>query len=428
MLKTPSLPAQQLLARQPDPSVLAKGILAVPVSNNNLVICTLRYSDNLGDGVIGDCLEYLIKEVMPDANISHLDMAGRSGYSQLASKSKGARKKSLLYLCPRFLRRPAFWLIFHLFIRNRLIKLCSKHINGHTSLLIFGGGQVLNDVALNFPLKFQEVCRFTHSRGVPTAVNAAGVSENWSWLGRREFAKAFKSSMDFVSVRDNESKATLDSYIATRNQVQVTFDPAIWAKETYKVDSETSYSPRFRLGLGIANPKELATQASGNEFHEPAFQSFWLDLVDGVDTSKYDVVLFTNGSSEDDAYLSKFSDRFRSLRPHINFSVEPRPLCPEELVSSIASMDVIVAHRLHANIVAYSLGIPTLSLVWDRKVSSFNEMVGRSHWCYAGLDVGTLVSQQIDSAREAGVDLASQGRFKRACLQQVQTMLERARN
>jgi polysaccharide pyruvyl transferase WcaK-like protein len=46
-------------------------------------------------------------------------------------------------------------------------------------------------------------------------------------------------------------------------------------------------------------------------------------------------------------------------------------------VKWIATQDLLIAHRLHANIVAYSCGVPHIGLGWDPKLKNFFESVGR---------------------------------------------------
>lgn len=41
-----------------------------------------------------------------------------------------------------------------------------------------------------------------------------------------------------------------------------------------------------------------------------------------------------------------------------------------------------MAHRLHANIVAYGLNIPSIGMNWDKKVESFFELTGRKRYLF----------------------------------------------
>ena len=51
------------------------------VTEKNIVVCTAKYSDNLGDGVIAECVSHILQMSYPDIKISEIDIAGRIDYS-----------------------------------------------------------------------------------------------------------------------------------------------------------------------------------------------------------------------------------------------------------------------------------------------------------------------------------------------------------
>ena len=53
---------------------------------------------------------------------------------------------------------------------------------------------------------------------------------------------------------------------------------------------------------------------------------------------------------------------------------------PGELAHAIARFDCVLAHRLHACIVAYSYRIPAVGFAWDRKLDSFFAQCDRSRF------------------------------------------------
>lgn len=390
-----------------------------------VVLCTLRYSDNLGDGVIGDCMEFLIKKQRPGFDVEHLDMAGRTGFSAPKESRLGYLRKILFYACPVPMRGTAFRLLWPLLFEKRMAHACGHAFRENVDALVFGGGQMLNDVALNFPLKFQYVAKYASQRRTSMAMAGVGVSSNWSKRGLDCFRGALSSPLfKYVSVRDERSRNTLTSYLESRtSEVAVTLDPAIWSSEAYKVVPREKSVDVLRVGFGIANPEELATQAQGENFSAASFDSFWLDVIDGVKSLNCKIVLFSNGAVEDDTYLRQFAAKLKSVRPDVLFEVLPRAERPHELVSQIAGMDVIVAHRLHANIIAYSCSVPSIALVWDAKVAGFCDMVGRSRWCYHSLTDGARVAADVEQAYKTGVDLDQQQKLKSICLSKIEDML-----
>lgn len=392
----------------------------------NIVICTLRYSDNLGDGVIGDCFEYLLKKYNANSKIYHLDMAGRSAFLNKASlkknESKGA-KKTYFYKLPLIFQKNIFKLLLWPFIYQKKLNIAmSKALDFKPNLLVFAGGQVLNDILLNFPLKFDYVCQEFSQKNVKILVSGVGVSKNWSKEGEKLFLRNLNSERILkLHVRDNDSKDKLIEYGVSK-EIQVTLDPAIWAKEAYNINKNVN--SKKNIGLGIANPYELGTHTNSAQFNSTKFDNFWLDLIDGIDVSTYQLNLFTNGSSEDYYYLQYFSHLLSVKRPLLKFNILNRPTVPSELVQLISEMDLVIAHRLHANIISYSLGIPSIALEWDKKVKSFMQSVKRDNWCFASLDEGKKISTLIDQAIAEGVDISFQNVLKDICFKNIQDCLE----
>lgn len=391
-----------------------------------IVISTLRYSDNLGDGVIGDCVEYLLKKYNPSINIYHLDMAGRLGflndYSNKANESKGITK-TYFYKLPYYAQKNVFkFLLWPFIYKKRLNTAISNAIKFKPDLLMFGGGQVLNDILLNFPLKFNYVCQCFIRENINIVVSGVGVSKNWSKEAKFLFNKNLNSKNILkLYVRDNDSKSNL-IYYQTNKNILVTLDSAIWAKEAYNVTVKKNQ--RKIIGLGIANPYELGTHIESNQFNSLKFDSFWLDIIDGIDIDKYDINLFTNGSSEDYYYLQYFSNLLFDKRPTLKFKVIDRPIIPSQLVNQISEMDLVIAHRLHANIISYSLGIPSIALEWDKKVKSFMQVVQREKWCFSSLDEGEKISSLIDLALNEGIDLTLQSELKDICFTSIKDCLQ----
>jgi len=132
------------------------------------------------------------------------------------------------------------------------------------------------------------------------------------------------------------------------------------------------------------------------------------------------VVLFTNGQTDDYCFAESILARM-SPRKAILWE---RARDPRTLVTQMAQCRAVVAHRLHANIISYSLGIPSVGLVWDEKVAEFGKMTERS--CFY-LDSGDLdavvVKQRLDEAMRAGVDISRLAEHKAAALKNIQSML-----
>ncbi|WP_434026037.1 polysaccharide pyruvyl transferase family protein [[Pseudomonas] boreopolis] len=392
------------------------------------IICTVRYSDNLGDGVIGDCLSYLIKCVDPSAAIQHFDMAGRMGYREGGVNGERNLLKKVFFGSPLFFRpllSIGFWVIR---TRGALSVAWSKVELQKPVFLVFGGGQLLSDLALNFPLKMGWVTKVAYKNRIPIAFNALGVSKKWSWLGRKLFRNSLaKRGVGYLSVRDKDSWANLiRSMPEAKKSCKVVVDPGICAAEAYCLNSERRLASGrvLKIGVGVSDPNELAAYADKSAmFSNKKMVEFFCDLICLIVQRGHIPVLFTNGSSDDECFLSVLRTIIAEHGASDDVNYMERPLRPENLVGNIAEMDAVISHRLHANIISVSLNIPNVALVWDEKVKSFMQLAGREKWCLEqGCNASEVISA-LDNALEVGVDLDSVRKLKNMAMENARDLV-----
>ena len=127
----------------------------------------------------------------------------------------------------------------------------------------------------------------------------------------------------------------------------------------------------------------------------------------------FDVRCFTNGAGEDEKLLAAARHQLLEVDhygKHVTFA--RRCETPLELSQLIATCDAIVAHRLHATIIAYSYRVPAIGLRWDDKVPAFFESVGRGAYVVEfdndnviqiAVSVSTAITEGIDAKVHARV-------------------------
>ncbi len=339
----------------------------------NIVIGGVPFSQNLGDGIIFDNIKNLYNSTEKAANISPLDIAGRDDFETGSASSD--LKFRVLHAIPSVGRKPLLALFFYL--KYRWVWRKSWRLKlAEADLLTVGGGQLFLDEELNFPLKLYFLSLTVRQLpGLKTVIAFVGVSPTLSPLGRLLFRRALRNfNPQSVSVRDEESRQNFIRLIDSRFEVKVVPDPGVNSKQCYQVQS-VSGDQHKRIGICISNPKGLDVQGRlGKPFHEQT-RRYFENLVRMLDQQGYHVSLFTNGASEDE-FLK--NDIYSECQAWVDVC-EPKPKTPGDLVSTINRYDLIVAHRLHANIIAYSLGITSIGLRWDTKLHSFFKSVNREH-------------------------------------------------
>ncbi|MDR6680339.1 polysaccharide pyruvyl transferase family protein [Pseudomonas oryzihabitans] len=338
----------------------------------NILVVGVPFSRNLGDGVIFDNLRYLYKKHSRFSRVIPLDLAGRETFE--SSDRPASNRVALFSKLPGFTRKIAVaGFILASFLGRWRGSWKAKVVAA--DVIVIGGGQLFLDESLNFPLKlYLFSLLLKHNPAANRYIAFVGVAPSLSRIGRFLFRAALDNIRpQSVTLRDPESRTRFADLISNRYPLAVAADPALFSAECYGVPSR-SRTQVERVGLCIADPRGLDVEGRlGEDFHT-GLAEYFARLARALHDAGYQVVLFTNGALEDEALKDEI---------HHNLALPgvqclERPLTPGTLVGNIATFDLLVAHRLHANIIALALGVPSIGLRWDAKVESFFRMSGRS--------------------------------------------------
>lgn len=390
------------------------------------LICTAKYSDNLGDGVISDCTEYLINKASPESSINHIDIAGRTQYRSSAKQDIKITKK-IFFFIPHFLQPVMTLVAWHLFMKKRLDSAWSKNAPDGNFLLLFGGGQLISDVALNFPLKFNHLINKTTSINAKLATNAIGVSSKMSTVGKLLYTNSLNSKKWIhLSVRDQESQKALQTLVNNSKDVSLTVDPALWTRECYSLENDRTQEHPETIGLGIAHPLELSAHIEKSKKISPdETLKFWTDLTIKLVNADKKPVLFSNGSAEDVSFCEEVYTNLAQQGYASKVELSAAPLQPVDLVKNINRFHAVISHRLHANIIANSLLIPTVQLGWDAKVKSFAKIMGRESWCFEKLPTASVAFEAIESVLQIGIDNSHLNKLKQISFDNINEIVKR---
>jgi polysaccharide pyruvyl transferase WcaK-like protein len=336
----------------------------------------VKYSPNLGDGLLSECLEKALIALGASEDTWSIDLAARQAYGDgLAGR---LQIMSALDRMPKWLRRHAIRIPMAIHAHRKWLPHYATRVNGANAIAI-GGGNLISDIDLNFPTKLTLAIREAERLQLPFVVYASGVTPDWTAKGTSMMKKAFASPfLRGVFVRDHDSKRLWDEKLSEASgfQAVVVRDPGLLAAD-FIPPSRIFASERPVAGVGIMS--HIAIRYHADNAPEPAYLENWyVDLVRGLIDKGYHAVIFTNGSPEDIAYLAKLQPRLKAIAGDaISFPVQRTPT---ELCAIISSLDVLVAYRMHAVIAAYSFGVPAVGLAWDRKLRSFMTSVNRDEF------------------------------------------------
>lgn len=327
-----------------------------------IVIAGEYYSSNLGDPAIVDSVEYLIRMLVPAAEISILDLDGREKVPQNNfPKLKGNGSFSQLKVLLKWLTKD----------NSRLTQYYRKKLRG-ADLLIFAGGQMIMNNNLNFPLRIDAIVQLAMKLGIPVAFNACGVQKyerhNLGTAIIRKYLNA--ANVKIISTR-NDLDFIKHFYLHKNANIQLleTSDPAIWCSESYNVKRASTSST---IGLGVISPNAYQkyldrTGDSSYYVSENDLVSFWNKLFTELTEHNLQFELFTNGAIED----YDFALKLKAENPSI--IIAKRPYTAKELTNNISCYKTVLGSRLHSLIISTSLGIPTFGVVWDDKINAFSK-------------------------------------------------------
>lgn len=361
-----------------------------------IALLNVKYSPNLGDGLLSECLERELARALPGCKARSIDLAGRSAYPVAPGRTRGAAL-ALLERSPPRLRRFVAGAMLDALLTMRLRRHYRQSLAG-ADAVVLGGGNLLSDADLNFPKKIAGALEQARRLSLPVAVHGVGVSARWSTAGKRLFTQAFvEARLSSASVRDPLSRTAWQRHFADRAVAapQLVIDPGVLASLHY-APAPASASGR-RIGLCVTDP--LAVRYHSEAAHGADLDAWYPASLRSLVEAGFEIVLFTNGSPEDRDYLNaRFHDWIRKARGPVTLGRSFDT--PRDLATFVSGCDAIVAHRMHACIAAYSFGVPAVGLRWDVKLDSFFELSGRAKHV---LDPASIPAQTLGERTAAAI-------------------------
>lgn len=374
-------------------------------TEQKVAVFNVKYSENLGDGMIAESIEQGLLGHEGIGEVTTLDLAGRWSYGTQATRGRKS-KMQILGMMPGAMRR----VVVKQALAGRISNLREDWARAiaRADHVVIGGGHLFQDDDLNFPSKIGALLDICCDQQVPVSVYAVGVTDNWSAPAMELFGKLRLCRVSSISVRDAESQRNWAHHFsgADTQNASIALDPVLGLKKAASVRHSKA------IGLCITHPQLIAHHA-GVLPHD--LLDFFADTVERLCGLGHDVVLFTNGAEEDKDACRLVASRAAVARliSEGRVSVDEDFSQPDELIALISRLQGVIAHRLHANIVAFASGIPSVGLGWDPKVESFFELTSRlPHFVPFDHVDSSLVVQRLLAALEEGIDAETRERVR----------------
>ncbi|KHK93664.1 polysaccharide pyruvyl transferase [Novosphingobium malaysiense] len=362
----------------------------------------MKYSPNLGDGLLAECLEQALVEAGAASDTCSVDLAGRSAFA--TGGSSRSMQLRVLDTLPATVRHNAVRLPLAIQSRRLWRPHYRKALDG-ADCVVIGGGNLITDLDLNFPTKLALAVDEAARRDLPVFLYGCGVCSSWSQRGRSLLQQALsRKVIRRVFVRDERSREQWRQLVGPACDLDATVvrDPGLLAAECYRVPLRCRNVQAPLIGINVTS--QLALRYHSEEPPSPlALDAWYLGLARTLVAKGCRISIFTNGSPEDRACALRLRPAFEAMgdRGTVRF---PEPRTPADLTCVIASLNAVAAFRMHAVIAAYSCGVPFLALAWDPKLESFVHSVSRADWlCRPVRMSGEAAAEQLLDAMRHGL-------------------------
>ncbi len=311
---------------------------------------------NLGDPIIADCCKYLIEKT-----------AEEMGTRVKVSMAKVYKKRE--------------W-VLRWFLKGK-------------SIIVFPGGG-MNSVVSNEQIL--RILRLIENKeDVSVYFNAVGILRKKPKAKNETLLREIFNREQVKQVTTRGDLEQLKTYITTEKEypTKLVLDPAMWVNEAYGIERE----PQAQVvGIGVIRPDIF--KSNGNKFTSDDVKNMYKSIIYELEERGYRWELFSNGMPEDYEFgvslLEELGlDKSRYIGKNVYTS--------EELVKKIAGFQAVIAARLHANIIASALRVPSVGLVWNDKMNLFADSIGVSERYLSAADLAD-VKRIVDTMEKAVVD------------------------
>lgn len=309
-----------------------------------ILLLTNRDSDNVGDQVIEACAISLISTCMKNLGIESFKINSRAA-GMISKKYLETRNDALLNSARKAIQE--------------------------ADVVVFGGAPLFNyryQVFYERTAITLELAEEYHTPVIFSSIGVEGYDED------NEKCQRLKKTLNFdcvkqITTRDNFE--SLQHFIeGDRVTIDKVSDPAVF---TWKV-FENFVKPNGKKKVGVFIIRAGAFVDNGINFTREQAAQLWLDLIKQLEENNLDYELLTSGHFGDEAFLDYLIKHYNVDAKKCVFNMNS----PERLIEKVSSYDAVVSCRLHPSIISFSLGVPSVGIVWNSKVDYFYDAIGYS--------------------------------------------------
>lgn len=339
-----------------------------------ILLLTNRESDNCGDQVIEVYDIALIRVVMSNLNLEPESYKIISKEASIVTQAYlASRDESLLEPAREAIRQ--------------------------ADLLLFGGAPMFNYHYQNFYERTAVALELAAQYQKPVLFSAVGVDV---YEEDNACCRRLKEVLNLPNVRQITTRDDFASLQQLRESEHVRIakvsDPAVFAAQVFAPHFTVKQQPGKKIGIFVLRANGFEDNCF--DFSKKDAMKLWSDLIGKLKDRGYDYELLTSGHFGDEAFLDDLIRNNLADTKKCVFNINT----PEKLVAKIASFDAIISCRLHPSIIAYSLGVPSVGIVWNGKVRDFYQNIGYAERVVETRDLSAeVLMEKLDEGLEQGV-------------------------
>lgn len=227
--------------------------------------------------------------------------------------------------------------------------------------MLFPGGSIFQDVtSVASAFYYAGLVKLAKKHGKKVIFMNQGVGPLGTFLGKMQARNAFNAA-DLIVVRDPQSAQLLRD-IGVNKKAHVGADSALLLKEPPKDAGEANFAIGGMKSVAIAprpfDKKGIDVSVLFGETCRLLFQAGFAPTLIEMD------------AHEDGAVLDAISKQQGGRIPTLKKLGSPR-----RVQERLSRMDGVIAMRLHAGILATTVGVPPLMVSYDPKVNAFAKMI-----------------------------------------------------
>lgn len=226
--------------------------------------------------------------------------------------------------------------------------------------LVFPGGSIFQDVtSFKSVAYYAQLVKWAKAKGKRVLLLGQGVGPLEGFLGKRYAAGAFNAA-DVIAVRDPGSVATLKS-IGVDRPVRVTADAAFLLPPPHEPEDQQAFN--------VGNMKSVGISVRPFGKNREVVQLFG-ELTRLLFQNNFMPVLIEMDRESDGALIQEIAKSQGGKIPELR-----KLQTPMQLQQRLGRMEALIGMRLHAGILAATVGIPPLMVSYDPKVTAFAKLL-----------------------------------------------------